>query len=169
MVSSSVAPDPAEARKRGIRPMTFLMFISACNLPRLNLHVQIALVLLLTTGVLWAKAKRFRLHAVLQSTVVLLNLGLILRVMLPSFRHQLPFTFPQSWRDVPVAIVLLHSLVGALAWLMAFYVVLVAGTPLIPHKLRFANYRRWMWSAFLLWWTAFGLGCLLYFLWYVNP
>jgi hypothetical protein len=50
-----------------------------------------------------------------------------------------------------------------------FYVLLVAGPPLIPHKLRFANYRRWMWSAFLLWWTAFGLGCLLYFLWYVNP
>jgi uncharacterized membrane protein YozB (DUF420 family) len=148
--------------------MTFLMFC-ALKLPRLNLHVQIALVLLLTTGVLLAKAKRFRLHAVLQSTVVLLNLGLVLRVMLPSFRHQLPFTFPQSWRDVPVAIVLLHSFVGALAWLMAFYVVLVAGTPLIPHKLRFSNYRRWMWSAFLLWWTAFGLGCLLYFLSYVNP
>src|SRR5260370_8096743 len=113
MVSSSVAPDPAEARKRGIRPMTFLMFC-ACNLPRLNLHVQIALVLLLTSGVLLAKAKRFRLHAVLQSTVALLNLGLILLVILPSFRHHLPFPFPQSWRDVPVAIVLLHSFVGAL-------------------------------------------------------
>ena len=148
--------------------MTFLM-LYACNLPRLNLHVQIALVLLLTTGVLLAKAKRFRLHAVLQSTVVHLNLGLILHVMLPSFRHQLPFTFPKSWRNVPVAIVLLHSFVGALAWLMAVYVVLVAGTPLIPHKLRFSNYRRWMWSAFLLWCTAFGLGCLLYFLSYVNP
>jgi uncharacterized membrane protein YozB (DUF420 family) len=145
--------------------MTFLMFC-ACNLPRLNLHVQIALVLLLTAGVLLAKAKRFRLHAVFQSTVVLLNLGLILGVMLPSFRQQLPFTFPQSWRDVPVAIVLLHSFVGALAWLMAFYVVLVTGTPLIPRKLRFSNYRRWMWSTFLLWWTQFGLGCLL---WYMNP
>jgi hypothetical protein len=72
--------------------MTFLMFY-ACNLPRLNLHIQIALILLLTTGVLLAKAKRFRLHAVLQSTVVLLNLGLILRIMLPSFRHQLPSLF----------------------------------------------------------------------------
>jgi hypothetical protein len=72
--------------------MTFLMFY-ACNLPRLNLRVQIALVLLLTTGVLLARAKRFRLHAVLQSAVVLLNLGLILRVMLASFRHQLPCTF----------------------------------------------------------------------------
>jgi uncharacterized membrane protein YozB (DUF420 family) len=148
--------------------MTFLMFC-ALNLPRLNLHVQIALVLLLTTGVLLAKAKRFRLHAILQSAVVLLNVGFILRIMLPSLRHQLPASFPMTRKDLPVAIVLLHSFVGALAWLMAFYVVLVAGTPLIPHKLRFSNYRRWMWSAFLLWWTAFGLGCLLYFLSYVNP
>jgi hypothetical protein len=47
--------------------------------------------------------------------------------------------------------------------------VLLLTTPLIPGKLRFSNYRRWMWSAFLLWWTAFGLGCLLYYRSYVNP
>jgi hypothetical protein len=148
--------------------MNFLLFY-AYNFPRLNLHVQIALVLLLSTGVLLAKARHFRMHAVLQSTVVLLNLGLILRIMLPSFRRQLSFSFPISWKDLPVTIVLLHAFIGTSAWFMAFYVVLVAGTPLIPRKLRFSNYRRWMWTVFLMWWAAFLLGCRSYYLRYVNP
>lgn len=146
--------------------MSFLVFC-AFNLPHLNLHVQIALVLLLSTGVLLAKAKRFRPHAVIQSTVVLLNLDLILRIMLPSFL--LPASFPMSRKEVPVATVLLHSFIGALTWLVASYVVLVAGTPFIPRKLRFSNYRRWMWAVLVLWWAAFLLRCLLYYLWYVNP
>jgi len=147
--------------------MTFALF-RALNLTRLNMHMQIAMVLLLSAGVLLARAKRFRLHAVVQCSVVLLNLGLILRIMLPGLRHQLPVSFPTSWRDFPVAIILLHSLIGALAWLMAFYVLLVAGTPLLPRKLRFLNYRRWMRAAFVLWWTAFLLGCLAYYLLYWN-
>jgi len=68
--------------------MNLLFF--AFNLPRLNLHAQIALVLLLSIGVLLARVKRFRLHAILPSAVVLLNLGYILRILLPSLRHRLP-------------------------------------------------------------------------------
>ena len=83
--------------------MNFLFF--AFNLPRLNLHAQIALVLLLSIGVLLARVKRFRLHAILQSAVVLLNVGFILRIMLPSLRHQLPASYPMSLKDRPVAIV----------------------------------------------------------------
>jgi uncharacterized membrane protein YozB (DUF420 family) len=146
--------------------MTFVLFC-AFNLPRLNLHAQIALILLLSTGVLLAKAKRFRLHAMVQCAVVLLNLGLILRIMLPSFRQQIPTALPPSW-SVSIAIVLLHAFVGTLAWLMAFYIVLVAGTPLIPRKLRFSNYRRWMRTAFVLWGAAFLLGCAVYYLSYMN-
>jgi len=93
--------------------MNFLFF--AFNLPRLNLHAQIALVLLLSIGVLLARVKRFRLHAILQSAVVLLNLGFILRIMPPSLRHQLPASLPRTRKDLPVAVVLLHSFVGALA------------------------------------------------------
>jgi uncharacterized membrane protein YozB (DUF420 family) len=147
--------------------MNFLFF--AFNLPRLNLHAQTALVLLLSIGVLLARVKRFRLHAILQSAVVLLNVGFILRIMLPSLRHQLPASYPMSLKDLPVAIVRLHSFVGALAWLVAFYVILVAGTPLIPRRFCFSNYRRWMCTVFVLWWAAFLLGCLVYYQWYVNP
>jgi uncharacterized membrane protein YozB (DUF420 family) len=146
--------------------MTFVFFC-AFNLPRLNLHIQTALVLLLSVGVLLARSKRFRLHAAVQCTVVLANLGLILGIMLPGFRQQIPAALPPSW-SISTAIVLLHSLVGALAWSMALYVVLVAGTPLIPHKLRFLNYRRWMWTAFALWCAAFLLGCAVYYLLYMN-
>ena len=114
-----------------------------------------------------ARVKRFRLHAILQSAVVLLNVGFILRIMLPSLRHQLPASYPMSLKDL--AIVRLHSFVGALAWLVAFYVILVAGTTLIPRRFCFSNYRRWMCTVFVLWWAAFLLGCLVYYQWYVNP
>ena len=97
-------------------PMNFLFF--AFNLPRLNLHTQIALVLRLSSGVLLARVKRFRLHAILKSAVVFLNFGYTLRIMLTSLRHQLPASYPMSRKDFLVAIVLLHSFVGALAWLM---------------------------------------------------
>lgn len=116
-----------------------------------------------------ARAKRFQLHGALQSTVVLLNLGLILCIMLPSFHHQILPSISSSWKDSGIAIALLHSLVGAVAWLVAFYVVLVAGTPVIPRKLRFSNYRRWVWMAFVLWWAVFLLGCAVYYCWYVSP
>jgi hypothetical protein len=154
-------------QRQGTVLMNFLFF--AFNLPRLNLHAQIALVLLLSIGMLLTRVKRFRLHAILQSAVVLLNLGYILRIMLPSLRHQLPASCPMSRKDLPVAIVLLHSFVGALAWLMAFYVILAAGTPLIPRRFCFTNYRRWMWTVFVLWWAAFLLRCLVYYQRYVNP
>lgn len=75
--------------------MNLLFF--AFNLPRLNLHAQIALVLLLSIGVLSASVKRFRLHAILQSAVVPLNLDYILRIMLPSLRHQLPAYHRWMW------------------------------------------------------------------------
>ena len=147
--------------------MNLLFF--AFNLPRLNLHAQTALVLLLSIGGFLARVKRFRLHAILQSAVVLLNFGYILLIMLPSLRHQLPVSYPMSRRDLPATIVLLHSFVGALAWLMALYVILVTGTPLIARRFCFSNYRRWMWTVLLLWWAAFLLGCLVYYQWYVNP
>jgi uncharacterized membrane protein YozB (DUF420 family) len=144
-------------------------FLLAFSLPRLNLHFQIAFVFLLSAGTLLARAKCFRLHGTVQSAVVLLNLGFILRIMVPSFRHQVLASLSSSWKDSTVAIALLHSLIGALAWLVAFYVVLVAGTSLIPRKFRFSNYRRWMWIVFMLWWVAFGLGCVVYYRWYVDP
>jgi hypothetical protein len=91
---------------------------------------------------------------------VLLNVGFILRIMLPSLRHQLPASFPMTRKDFPVAIVLLHSFVGALAWLMAFYVILVAGAPLIPRRFCFANYRRCMWTVTVVGRTPAGMPCV---------
>ncbi len=116
-----------------------------------------------------ARAKHFRLHGILQSTIAILNLGFILRIMLPIFRHQVLSSLSSSWKDSGFTVVALHSLTGSLAWLLAFYVVLVAGTPLVPRRLRFSNYRRWMWMALVLWWIAFGLGCAVSYRQYVNP
>lgn len=70
--------------------------------------------------------------------------------------------------NFPVAIVLLHSFVGALAWLMVLYAILVAGTPLMARRFCFSNYRRWMWTVLVPWWAAFLLRCLVYYQWYAS-
>ena len=46
---------------------------------------------------------------------------------------------------------------------MAFYVILVAATALIPRRFYFANYRRWMWTVFVLWGATFLQGCLVHY------
>jgi hypothetical protein len=46
---------------------------------------------------------------------------------------------------------------------MAFYVILVAGTALIPRRFYFANYRRGMWTVFVLWGATFLQGCLVHY------
>ena len=55
-----------------------------------------------------------------------------------------------------------HVVVGGLALLLGIYVVLVAGTPLVPKALRFSNYKAWMRTLISVWWLALLLGVLTY-------
>jgi uncharacterized membrane protein YozB (DUF420 family) len=54
--------------------------------------------------------------------------------------------------------------VGSVALLLGIYVVLVAGTPLLPRRFRFSNYKLWMRSLIAIWWVALLLGVLTYWL-----
>ena len=55
-----------------------------------------------------------------------------------------------------------HVVVGSVALLVGLWVVLVAGTPLVPARLRFSNYKRWMRTLLTLWWLAIVLGLAIY-------
>lgn len=57
-----------------------------------------------------------------------------------------------------------HVATGSVALLVALYVVLVAGTPLVPKALRFTNYKAWMRALIVIWWLALLLGVLTYWL-----
>ena len=61
----------------------------------LNLVVQVVMGLALIAGSCLAKRKRYAAHGICQTTVLLLNLGMIGLVMWPVFQHQVKPALPQ--------------------------------------------------------------------------
>jgi plastocyanin len=133
-----------------------------------NLALQFLMVLGLSLGMFLARRKHYRVHGWLQATLVLLNIVLIVTIMLPSYRRQVVPHLSLSFRDSYYGIASLHAALGLAAELLALYVVLVAGTSVLPKWLRFPNYKPWMRATLALWWLAFLLGCGTYCVWYVR-
>lgn len=125
----------------------------------LNLSLQVLMGLALAAGAMLARRRKYRAHGACQATVVILNLALIFGIMAPHFR------VPASG-DLRRAIAFAHGLLGIAAEVLGLYIVLVAGTPLVPSRLRFTDYRPWMRAALVLWWTVIALGAGTYVAWY---
>src|ERR1041384_7226509 len=114
-----------------------------------NLVVQLVMAAALFAGVVLAKKKRYRAHGICQTTVLLLNLLMIGLVMWPSFRHVRPIiarVIHKSYYAAPMV----HAALGITAELLGIYIVLVAGTNVVPAWLRFRNWKRWMRAEFVL-------------------
>jgi len=62
----------------------------------------------------------------------------------------------------------LMLIVGALVEALGIYVLLVAGTNLVPERLRFRRYKLWMRTVVVLWWTVLLAGIATYYVWYVS-
>jgi hypothetical protein len=60
-----------------------------------------------------------------------------------------------------------HAASGSLTELLALYILLAAGTSLLPEKLRIHNFKLWMRSVLALWWIALLLGIGVYARWYL--
>jgi uncharacterized membrane protein YozB (DUF420 family) len=121
----------------------------------------------LLAGALLARAERFRLHAACQSIIVLLNLALIILAMFPSFHRnvspKLPAKIGKSYYSLAAA----HAALGGIAELGGLYILLAAGTNLLPEELRVTPYRLWMRSVLILWWLVLFLGLVTYARWYL--
>lgn len=135
----------------------------------LNFLAQLAMAASLTLGMFLARKRYFRAHGWTQSAVLLLNLVAIGSVMLPSFRRQVLPHLVSGWHDAYYAGAMIHAGLGGVVELLGLYVVLVAGTNLVPTRLRFRNYKLWMRTTLALWWGIVVLGSGLYALWYVQP
>jgi uncharacterized membrane protein YozB (DUF420 family) len=118
-------------------------------------------------GALLARAGRFRLHAACQSAIVLLNLILIVLLMLPSFHHQVFPKLPGRIGKPFYALAAIHAALGGLAEIAGFYILLAAGTNLVPEKFRITRYKLWMRSVLFLWWIVLLLGLATYARWYL--
>ena len=133
----------------------------------LNLVVQIAMGLALLVGMWLARRQRFRAHGICQASVMILNLGLIGMIMWPSFQRQVTPQLPAGLKDSYYAITTLHAALGTIAELLGLYIVLVAGTGILPAGLRFKNYKPWMYSTLWLWWIVIFIGLGTYYDWYL--
>lgn len=134
-----------------------------------NLVVQLVMAGALVAGVGLARQKRYRAHGICQTTVLLLNLLMIGLVMWPSFRRQVSPRAPKVLHKAYYAVPALHAAMGITAELLGLYIVLVAGTNILPVWMRFNNWKRWMRAEFVLWLVVVITGLGTYYAWYIAP
>lgn len=130
------------------------------------LLLEIAMGAGLLAGAWLARAKRFRQHAWCQSIIVLLNLAIIGITMAPSFRAQVLPRIPAKLSRPYVALATAHATLGTITELAALYILLAAGTRLLPERLRITRYKLWMRTVLGLWWLVLLLGFATYLRWY---
>jgi uncharacterized membrane protein YozB (DUF420 family) len=135
----------------------------------LTLTVEILMGLALLAGMLLARRRRYRAHAWCQSAVILLNLVAITLSMAPSFRRSFAPTITVAFRNSYYALAAVHAALGTVSELLGLYILVVAGTSILPKRLRFTRYRPWMRTALVLWWLTLLLGLTTYGRWYVAP
>jgi uncharacterized membrane protein YozB (DUF420 family) len=135
----------------------------------LNLVVQILMGGALIAGTLLARRKRYRAHGICQTTVLLLNLLMIGLVMWPSFQQQVRPRLSKVLHKRYYAAAAIHATLGVTAELLGLYIVIVAGTNILPQWLRFTHWKRWMRVELVLWVVVLLSGMVTYCAWYVAP
>jgi hypothetical protein len=133
----------------------------------LTLLLELGMGVGLLFGALLARMRRFCLHALCQSCIVLLNLALIVLTMVPAFRLQVRPGLPNKLGRSYYGIATAHAVLGGIAEIAGLYLFLAAGTNLLPKKLRLVRYKFWMRSVLLLWWVVLLLGIATYARWYL--
>jgi uncharacterized membrane protein YozB (DUF420 family) len=132
----------------------------------LILLLEIAMGAGLLAGAWLARKKQFRQHACCQSAVVLLNLAVIALVMMPSFHARVLPKIPARLGKAYYSLATTHGILGIVAEVVALYILLSAGTQLLPEKARITRYKAWMRSNLVLWWLVLILGLATYTRWY---
>jgi uncharacterized membrane protein YozB (DUF420 family) len=132
----------------------------------LVLLLEIGMGLALLGGAVLARRKKFRLHAWCQSLVVLLNFAIILLVMVPSFQVHVSPKIPAKLGKAYYSLATAHAGLGGVIEIAALYILLSAGTNILPQQFRLTNYRTWMRSVLALWWLVLLLGVATYIRWY---
>jgi uncharacterized membrane protein YozB (DUF420 family) len=133
----------------------------------LTVLLEIAMAVGLLLGAQLARLRRFRAHAWCQSSIVLLNLAVIVLTMIPSFRVHVSPKIPVKLGKSYYAVATAHAALGSAAEIGALYILLAAGTSVLPQKCRIANYKLWMRTILVLWWVVLLLGFATYVRWYV--
>jgi uncharacterized membrane protein YozB (DUF420 family) len=133
----------------------------------LVLLLEIAMGLALLIGAVLARKGKFRVHAWCQSAVVLLNLAIVVLLMIPSFYVHVSRNIPAKLGKAYYALPTAHAALGSITEIAGLYILLAAGTNVVPQRFRMTNYKLWMRSVLALWWLVLLLGLATYVRWYV--
>jgi uncharacterized membrane protein YozB (DUF420 family) len=129
--------------------------------------LEIGMGLALLVGAMLARRKQFRLHACCQTVVVLLNLVIVALWMVPSFHAHVSPKIPARLGQAYYGVATAHAALGGVAEIVGLYILLAAGTNVLPRQFRLTRYKLWMRTALVLWWLALVLGLVTYVRWYV--
>jgi len=135
----------------------------------LNLLVQIAMGIALVAGAFLARVKRYAAHGACQTVVLILNLPMIALVMWPSLHMRVLPKLSRHLGKRYYAIAVAHGVLGTTAELLGLYILLVAGTKILPHSWRFQRWKLWMRIELALWWVVLLSGIGTYYTWYATP
>jgi uncharacterized membrane protein YozB (DUF420 family) len=135
----------------------------------LNLVVQLIMGSALIAGARLARHKRYKAHGTCQTTVLLLNLLMIGLVMGPSFQRQVKPALSKVLHRWYYEVAAIHGVLGILAELLGLYIVIVAGTNVLPQWLRFKHWKWWMRTELVLWAIVLLGGVGTYCAWYLAP
>ena len=133
----------------------------------LVLLLEIAMGLALLIGAMLVRKGKFRVHAWCQSAVVLLNLAIVVLLMIPSFYVHVSRNIPAKLGKAYYALPTAHAALGSITEIAGLYILLAAGTNVVPQPFRMTNYKLWMRSVLALWWLVLLLGLATYVRWYV--
>ena len=109
------------------------------------------------------------MHRALQSSVILVNIPIVLVWMVPQFLEYVLPDLPSELFEPYYLLPTIALVVGAVAEALGIYIVLAAGTNWIPEKYRFRRYKVWMRTEISLWCAVVALGLAIYLVWYVLP
>jgi uncharacterized membrane protein YozB (DUF420 family) len=100
--------------------------------------------------------------------IVLLNLVIILLLMVPVFRERVGPSIPAKLGKTYYALASTHASLGSITEIGAIYILIAAGTKVLPERLRLTRYKVWMRGLLALWWMVLLLGLLTYARWYIS-
>jgi len=140
---------------------------NAPAMANLTLFLEISMGIGLTFGGWMARRRQYRLHAGCQSLIVLLNTVVIAVVMVPSFQTRVHPKIPERLGRSFYALATAHAILASVAEVAAIYLILAAGTKILPERLRLANLKIGMRGLLALWWLVLLLGVATYVRWYV--
>jgi uncharacterized membrane protein YozB (DUF420 family) len=128
----------------------------------LNLIAQLVLGVVLLAGVELARRGRYRAHGACQTTALALTILLTFAWMLPAFREVYEPAIERGLLTRVNLAAAAHVILGMLTLLLGVWVVLVAGTNVVPPRWRFRNYKGWMRTLLTLWWVGLTFGVATY-------